>query len=112
MFRVVALCAVSILLPAVALAEGKAGSATWVMPGCRTYLNGTGWNENEFRAGFCVGIVEGVLFTPDICVPGEATQGQVVRVVGHYIDARPARQHEPFPTLAIEALKAAWPCRR
>ncbi len=39
------------------------------------------------------------------------TVGQEVRVVVAYIDARPARMHEPFIALALEALQKAWPCK-
>jgi Rap1a immunity proteins len=35
-----------------------------------------------------------------------------VAVVIKYIEARPERMHEPFADLALEALKAAWPCNR
>jgi Rap1a immunity proteins len=50
--------------------------------------------------------------TGSTCLPNGVTQGQMVRVVAYYIDARPARQHEDFTQLTIEALRAAWPCRR
>jgi Rap1a immunity proteins len=114
MFRVVALCAVSILLPVVAPAQANPGSATWVMPGCRTYVSDTGWNENGFKAGICTGIVRGISYMDGggMCTPEAVTQDQRVRVVAHYIDARPARQHESFTKLAVEALRAAWPCHR
>jgi len=39
------------------------------------------------------------------------TVGQEVRVVVAYIDARPARMHEPFIALALESLQKAWPCK-
>ena len=38
MFRVIALCAFSIMLPAVASAEDRAGSANYVMSGCRSFI--------------------------------------------------------------------------
>jgi hypothetical protein len=34
----------------------------------------------------------------------------MVRVVVAYIEARPARVHEDFRNLALEALREAWPC--
>lgn len=114
MFRVVVLCAVSILLPTVASAQVSPGSATWVMPGCRTYVNDASWNGTEFKAGVCTGIVRGIFFMDagGTCAPEAVTQDQMVRVVAQYIDARPSRQHESFSKLAVEALRAAWPCRR
>jgi len=39
------------------------------------------------------------------------TRGQTVQVVMAYIDSRPARLHESFYALALEALRNAWPCR-
>jgi hypothetical protein len=44
-------------------------------------------------------------------IPDGVATGQMVRVVVSYIDARPARMHEPFKGLALEALRAAWPCK-
>jgi hypothetical protein len=44
-------------------------------------------------------------------IPDGVTTGQEVRVVIAYIDARPARMHEDFRSLALEALRAAWPCK-
>ena len=35
-----------------------------------------------------------------------------ISVVIKYIEARPERMHEQFGDLAIEALMAAWPCKR
>jgi Rap1a immunity proteins len=40
------------------------------------------------------------------------TTVQSVAVVVKYIEARPQRMHEPFGKLALEALTAAWPCKR
>jgi hypothetical protein len=36
---------------------------------------------------------------------------EVVRVVVEYIHARPERMDERFTTLALEALRGAWPCK-
>jgi hypothetical protein len=43
--------------------------------------------------------------------PNGVTIGQEVKVVVAYIDARPARLHEPFEQLALQALLTAWPCK-
>jgi hypothetical protein len=45
------------------------------------------------------------------CGASGVTGEQEVRVVVKYIDERPERLHEPFPTLAYEAVKAAWACK-
>ncbi|MDP9373252.1 MAG: hypothetical protein M3Q65_12525 [Chloroflexota bacterium] len=112
---VAALCAASGLWPAVASAQEDPGSATWVMPGCRAAIAraDTGADTGEmYRRGVCDGIVSGISFMDaDTCKPKGVTLGQMIRVVVRYIDARPARQHESFNGLALEALRAAWPCR-
>jgi hypothetical protein len=40
------------------------------------------------------------------------TDSAGIRVVVQYIGERPARMNENFKILAIEALRAAWPCPR
>ncbi len=111
---IVTLYTASILLPAVAAAresEGAPGSATWVIPGCREAPTDT--QVSNYRRGFCAGAVRTIIETDErVCPPGTATNGQAIRVVVQYIDARPARQHESFAFLAMDALRAAWPCRR
>ena len=47
-----------------------------------------------------------------ICSPRHWTIEQLVGVVVQYVDSRPARLHEDFTKLAIEALQATWPCAR
>ncbi len=111
-----ALCAGSVLLPAVASAQVNPDSATWAMPGCRAAIYKADTRmmtvDESFLAGACHGMVRGLLSAdPGICAPNGSTQGQAVRVVVQYIDARPARQHENFVDLATEALRSAWPCR-
>jgi hypothetical protein len=108
--------------------DADAHSANAIVPGCRDYVAQA--NRRLLLQGICAGIVEGISFMgamvqvakkevpqgfirEQLClnVPDEVTSEQVVRVAVAYIDARPARMHEPFPTLALEALRAAWPCR-
>jgi Rap1a immunity proteins len=62
-------------------------------------------------SGFLDGLSFG-LEGRDFCPPREVTTGQGVAVVVKYIEARPKRMHERFGDLALEALKAAWPCKR
>jgi hypothetical protein len=64
-----------------------------------------------FWQGLCTGLISGVVYTRvDICEPSGVSHGQEVGVVVQYIDARPA--YEDFRKLALEALVAAWPCKR
>jgi hypothetical protein len=103
-------------------------SANRFMPGCRSVLAGSSKVADLTPMGLCIGIVRGIgtmaillnLGMPEhkgalalICMdpPGEVTTAQEIRVVVAYIDARPARMHEDFGALAVEALHAAWPCK-
>ena len=108
--RGIALVATLLATCGVSLAQEDPYSANDVMPGCREAENRT---DATFRRGLCMGIVStigtaGLL--PGICRPENVTNFQVIRVVVKYIDDRPERQHENFKVLAIEALRAAWPC--
>jgi hypothetical protein len=113
------LCGI-VLIAALMLSGGAAIAATYqsdtanyVMPGCRTYVSEPPIQGDLFKTGWCAGLVAGLVFTATgSCIPPEATKSQTVRVVLQYIDARPSRMHEDFTTLALEALKAAWPCKR
>jgi hypothetical protein len=106
-------------------AEADKNSANFVMVGCRSYLNSFG--ADPYREGHCVGFIDATITigggfkfapaaaaaAPFVClnVPAGATLAQGVRIVVAYIEARPARMHEPFIGLALEALRDAWPCK-
>jgi hypothetical protein len=107
----------------VAAAERDLLSANTIMPSCQTAL-GQNW-DNPF-AGYRLGSVDGLAAAANIpesflqpwakqsvCldIPNGVTGFQMVKVVVAYIDARPARMHENFQTLALEALRNAWPCK-
>ncbi|WP_409997233.1 Rap1a/Tai family immunity protein [Bradyrhizobium cosmicum] len=70
-------------------------------------------SARAFLQGYCAGLVVGLRYMyDDACVPDGATPNQVLRVVVQYIDSRPARLHEDFRILALEAMKQSWPCNR
>ena len=108
--------AVAILLLALtvpASAQDR-NSANYLLPGCKSWLDrGTKplAPDEAFCAGFVIGLGYGVGGN-HFCPPNGATNNQAVAVVVKYIEARPERMHEPFHTLALEALTAAWPCER
>lgn len=73
----------------------------------------TGVSVNWYQAGFCSGYVNGVWNTSDkFCDPKGITLGQVVRVVLKYLNDHPERLHEHEAELVVDALRAAWPCKR
>ena len=90
-------------------------SADYVMPGCRSLIVSTD-RQNPFLQGLCSGQISGVwdmaIPAGSVCSPSGADMGQATRVVVQYIDARPARMHDRFSRLALEALRAAWPCTK
>ena len=105
--------------PGVAVAGSNQTSADYLMSGCRdaaslvTFSNVRDSEEQASLAGFCAGIVVGLSFMGQpygICVPAGTISQQAISVVVQYIDGQPARIHEDFNPLAIEALRASWPC--
>jgi hypothetical protein len=108
-------------LTQVGLAEGKedSSSADAIMPGCRAFVKGelsSSYIEG-YMQGECVGIIRGLVDAAHLqppsplCVPDDATNGQMVRVVVSYIDRHPERMHQSFAYLAFDALKEASPCK-
>ena len=107
--RGIAFIAALMLSGGPALAE-DVNSANYMMPGCRALLDTPG---NGSMAALCAGIISGLAYRDiDSCPPTGVTGRQMERVVVQYIDAHPARMHEDFRELALEAMKAAWPCKR
>jgi hypothetical protein len=90
-------------------------SANYAMPACREVAMQVQSAHKTYDRGSCMGIIETLRFTSsmlDLCIPNAVTNGQMVRAVIKYIDDRPTRMHENFKALAIEALRAAWPCKK
>ena len=91
-------------------------SANAMLPHCKRFLVAETGKVPSFPQGVCVSsiatliVIGGILSDPfRFCHPG-VTAEQGVRVVVAYIEARPARMHEDFRVLALEALREAWPC--
>jgi len=96
--------------------ETDTNSANVIMPACEGFLAHKDHDLlSAYRQGICAGEVQGVWATASelgrVCSPPQATVGQAVLVVMRFINARPARMHEPFSFLALEALTTAWPCK-
>ncbi len=115
----IALIVVMIFSCGVAVAGPNQTSADYIMSGCRdaasliTFSNGGESEDDVSRMSFCMGVVVGLGFMGQpygICVPAGTTSQQATRVVVQYIDGQPARMNEGFNSLAVEALRVAWPC--
>jgi hypothetical protein len=97
------------------IGPASAQSAVFRMPGCRSFEKYDNVLRYDFSGGVCSGIVEALMSvgaTLGICCPPESTVDQGIRMVVEYVDSQPARLHENFSTLAVEALRKAWPCSR
>jgi Ssp1 endopeptidase immunity protein Rap1a len=115
----IALIVTMVLNCGVAAAGPNQTSADYIMPGCRdaaSLVTFSNVGESEQQAslmGLCAGIVVGLSFIGQpfgICVPSGTTAQQATSVVVQYIDGQPARIHEDFNPVAVEALRANWPC--
>jgi len=100
-----------------AAAEKDMSSANFFLPHCKVSLDPKA-RDYSFVSGVCAGSVSGLVFalatlTPGtLCIPAAANTSQMVRVVIRYVETRPQRMHEPFESLALEALRDAWPCKK
>jgi len=116
-----------------AAGEDYPHSANYFLPGCKSQDAPPNVTVDEaWKRGLCAGAVYGITYlilearlardSPHqevrdelrwFCadIPRAATNGQIIRVIVAYIEARPSRLHESFSVLAIEALRDAWPCR-
>jgi hypothetical protein len=96
-------------------AQEDSDSANVMLPHCKHFIAAQG--KETFGAGVCAGSIAAFNFVgrslsdkSRFCFPKGTTNGQTVRVVVAYIEARPARMHEDFRNLPLEALREAWPC--
>jgi hypothetical protein len=111
------LFAIALILSATTAGAQDFKSGNYRMAGCRAAIA----DRATYNSGYCLGLVDGIVFGEaghdTFCIPGTSagtgvTLMQIVRVVVAYIDARSARMHEDFRTLALLALIDAWPCKR
>jgi hypothetical protein len=100
-----------------AVSQPDTTSANYIIPACEAFMADFRSHSggDDVQRGACAGRVSGVWVTATsfnrVCSPPGVTLGQAIRVVIQFIDARPARMHEEFNKLALEALTAAWPCK-
>ena len=103
----------------VAIAEPNKASADYVMHGCRTavlsitFSNTVESKDDASRTALCFGIINALSYIGHnfgACLPVGTTPQQTVSVVVQYIDGHPDKIHENFNSLAVEALREAWPC--
>jgi Ssp1 endopeptidase immunity protein Rap1a len=111
-----------------AQAEREEFSASTILPGCKALID-ENYTREMVQQGFCMGTIRWVTqmgaamrysksiggpTLNSLCtgrIPDEVTLAQLVRVVVKYIEARPERMHVEFGSLALDAIREAWPCR-
>jgi hypothetical protein len=106
--------------------SAQAASANEVLPACKFYLSVVdrhgAVSQSEvphlMDAGECLGAIYALLTIahtlPDplkFCPPVEFEAEQGMRVVVAYIESRPEHAREDFIMLALEGLRAKWPCQ-
>jgi hypothetical protein len=87
-----------------------------MFPGCQRWVSNdprAPWEQTQWFGNIQALAFVGRLLPEDLnsCIPHNVTLNQLVRVVVVYIECRPQRMHEPFNSLALEAMHEAFPCR-
>jgi Ssp1 endopeptidase immunity protein Rap1a len=113
-----------IIVAGLALSVIGRASATVVDTGtdaqrsCELLVQGSFRDQGEARsAGSCEGMIETtMLFSPNLpadvraCPPAQGSALQSAKVLLRYLENNPDRLNEPGITVALEALRDAWPC--
>lgn len=73
-------------------------------------------DSRPFQAGRCfgliIGLIDGVSAIPNnVCLPRDATAGQMVDLVKAHLARNPQSRHRPAAYLVAEALLQSFPCR-
>ena len=112
----------------VAHAEQSVGSASYMLPLCKTWLKvNVEHNKDEINhllatdpaqltsSGMCAGMVIGISETLRVfhlsCPPAGVTNEQLVRMVVDQIEKHPERMQKDFIVPATAAMIATWPCK-
>ena len=85
---------------------------------CQSLVDGGFQDSSAARAaGSCEGMLEtAMVFSPNMpndvraCPPAQGSTVESAKVLLRYLDKNPGRLSEAGITLAIEALRDAWPC--
>jgi hypothetical protein len=73
--------------------------------------------RTPFIDGYCLGVVRGLRFMAEATmrfrarIPQTVRDGQAVRVILNFLRNNPARTHELFERLILNAFQDAWPCK-
>lgn len=66
--------------------------------------------EQGYYLGYVVAVIESNALK--VCLPNGVTLGQSAQVVKKYMGEHPERLHRWADEIVLEAVTAAWPCRK
>ncbi|MBX9842511.1 MAG: hypothetical protein K2Z80_11940 [Xanthobacteraceae bacterium] len=93
-------------------------SAHGMMPGCRLFNDTSNKVPDAVMAsemGRCIGTIDTMWQmgkSTVTCPPQDMALSQIVRAVIRQVEGQPARHHEDFYQLALQAMRTEWPCKR
>lgn len=102
--------------PAIAAGDGTGNDN---LEFCRKFAAGatTTSQKEAYYIGDCAGTISTLVSVGRLletqrrfCLPATVTDRQAMNVVVAFMDAHPQRLHEPTVVLAIDAMRASWPC--
>jgi hypothetical protein len=117
MTKLLAAAAIAIAATTTSALAQQSYTANAMLGPCKRFADsGSASSPSE---GMCVGSLYSIFsvstyFPPSqsFCSPDNIHALQLARVAIKYMEDNPARLHEPFSSLAIEAFRKAWPCKR
>jgi hypothetical protein len=111
----------SLMCAPVVAQQGSGMSGNLLMgthvPAFKRFADGKGRGTEIGDATYLVGFASGVAFAlgkvdPLVCLPSTVNAGQMTLVFVQHMEANPAELHRPADSLAIEAFRKAFSCRR
>ena len=113
MHRILLASTLLVLMTFNGYAEDETRSANYIQSHCKDWQA----DKKSAMGGNCVGIISSTMAMSEaytapyrFCPPNNVTLHQALAVVNQFLAANPRRWHESFQLLAIEALRAVWPC--
>jgi hypothetical protein len=80
----------------------------------QTRLSNQEYDQKNICLFYVLGVLDGFRVggdtTTKICVPDEASVGELALLVSKYLDRYPEKLHNPSQYLVIDALHTAFPC--
>lgn len=74
-------------------------------------------NANSTATSYIIGVADSFLFVQrstnsrNFCIPANVNSEQITDVICESLKANPATRNNTAPSIALSAIKKAWPCR-